>query len=670
MTLPARFKTVSAWMRDPLVLFAVTMAALALAGRLTRRPFWGIVHDNRLYAVQALRYNNPDVFNDDLFFRYGSQDSFTLFSPIYAWLIRLVGLDAATMALTAAGQLLWIVAAVALVRAILPRPYTWLALLLIATYGTVYGGNFVFSLAEGFATPRLFAEALSLAAIAAFLGTRHVLAAGLIILAALLHPLMAAPPAAALILMAAFRNGSWRAPLLLIAAGTAALIAFLAVVHLARLPFPPMIDPEWKFIAGTRSVQLLISKWSAVDWLSTVGDGLILVIACFAATPVIRQLLAITVALAASSILLSYVGFDLLDNLLLGQLQIWRTTWLLRALAPIAMTLIIYDICLRNTPQRRTLLGLCLVVCFVIAVAASAGIPSLGLPCALLLAVLFFEDRRKHDDQAFRRLVSAVCGFTGAVIAVAAILMLFKLYDADNRAQDPLLSNYAPLEIIPAFIPVGVLVLGFFIFLRRSASPVWAVVAAGILLYGAWNWDQREPWRRYMDSAPDINAELSRPVAPDEVVYWPGNIMGVWGALERKSYFAPIQGAGSIFNRETALEFLRLLKSARKFEVGSSWATQFLGVLAPAEEGTDISEKKVEKSDLAALCSEATPPDVVVISQKIDGVPSERWIPMTGQPYSAVVERRGDTKLFARRYAKEFYFYRCSDLPGVKPAAP
>jgi hypothetical protein len=588
------FRNFAARMQDPTILFAITMGALALAGRLTRRPFWGIVHDNRLYAVQALRYNNPDVFNGDLFFKYGSQDSFTLFSPIYGTLIRLMGLDGATKLLTASGQLLWVAGAVALVRAILPKPYTWLALLILATYAPVYGGNFVFSIAEGFATPRLFAEALSLGAIAAFVSGRQAVAVALIVIASVLHPLMAAPPAAILILMAVFRNRSWAAPVLVIAALTSALILFLAIVYFADLPFPPRIDAEWKFIAGTRSVQLLIGKWSAVDWLSTLADAVILLIACFTAAPIVRQLLAVSVAVAASSILLSYAGFDLLDNLLLGQLQIWRATWLLRVLAPIAMALIIHDICMRNTPQKKTLLGLCMAVCFVIAVAASAGIPSLGLPCAFLLAMLFFEDRRQHDDATFRRLVSAVCGITSALIVVATILMLFKLYGADNRAQDTLLATYTLWDILAPFLPVGILILGALFFFRRITSGLWSIVAAGILLLAIMNWDQRDAWRRYLDSAPDINAELKTPVAPQEVVYWPGNILGVWVGLGRQAYYAPHQGAGAIFNRETAIEFLRRLTTVRKFEVGTSWGTQFLGPLAPAEEGTDISDRKLE----------------------------------------------------------------------------
>jgi hypothetical protein len=66
-----------------------------------------------------------------------------------------------------------------------------------------------------------------------------------------------------------------------------------------------------------------------------------------------------------------------------------------------------------------------------------------------------------------------------------------------------------------------------------------------------------------------------------------------------------------------------------------------------------------------ALCAQPGRPDVVVLSQKIAGVPFEEWKPRTGQPYSAVVETQGDTKRFAQRIADTFYFYRCRDLPGA-----
>jgi len=49
---------------------------------LSTHRYFGIVHDGRLYTVQALRALDPARWTDDLYFRFGSQDAFTVFSAL------------------------------------------------------------------------------------------------------------------------------------------------------------------------------------------------------------------------------------------------------------------------------------------------------------------------------------------------------------------------------------------------------------------------------------------------------------------------------------------------------------------------------------------------------------------------------------------------------------
>ena len=67
----------------------------------------GLDHDAHLYALQALSRLNPAVYSNDIFFRFGSQDSYTIFTSIYASLINRVGLDAAASMLTLASTALY-----------------------------------------------------------------------------------------------------------------------------------------------------------------------------------------------------------------------------------------------------------------------------------------------------------------------------------------------------------------------------------------------------------------------------------------------------------------------------------------------------------------------------------------------------------------------------------
>jgi hypothetical protein len=83
--------------------------ALAAIWLLTHRYF-GIQHDGQFYAVQALARIDPAAYAHDIFFSFGSQDNYSLFSPIYAWLIGTTGLDRAAFVLLAGAHLAWALA--------------------------------------------------------------------------------------------------------------------------------------------------------------------------------------------------------------------------------------------------------------------------------------------------------------------------------------------------------------------------------------------------------------------------------------------------------------------------------------------------------------------------------------------------------------------------------
>src|SRR6185369_11969566 len=75
---------------------------------LTTRRYLGIIHDAQLYAAQALNFLYPARFSEDLYFRFGSQDQYTLYSHLYAPLIAGLGLSRAAMIAAVSGQALWL----------------------------------------------------------------------------------------------------------------------------------------------------------------------------------------------------------------------------------------------------------------------------------------------------------------------------------------------------------------------------------------------------------------------------------------------------------------------------------------------------------------------------------------------------------------------------------
>src|SRR5579875_1347035 len=175
----------------PRSLFCLLLAANAVA-----LPYRNFVHDANLYGVQVLNRVDPGRFHNDLFFRYGSQDKYSVFSQIAAPLVVWLGLPTTFFVLYLASIALFLFALQRFVRAILQEPIVaTLALLFVAVTEIPFGGLRVFHVNEPFLTPRLAANALVLLGLERLLAGRLVQAWGLVLIALPLHPLMAFPGA-------------------------------------------------------------------------------------------------------------------------------------------------------------------------------------------------------------------------------------------------------------------------------------------------------------------------------------------------------------------------------------------------------------------------------------------------------------------------------------------
>ncbi|HYJ34982.1 MAG TPA: hypothetical protein VEV64_02410, partial [Rhizomicrobium sp.] len=185
---------------------------------LATRHYFGVIQDARFYTLEALRGLHPHAFADDMYFTHGSQGSYSLFSHLYRPFLSWFGVGAAGMAFTLAGQLCWIYGLYRLARGWVGKRFLWLSLATAIVMPNAYA---FFGYGEDFATPRLFAEALTLLGLA-FLHTRPPLSFVLLGLAAALHPLMALPG-----LAVAFVYFALARPLLWIALPAGAATAWL-----------------------------------------------------------------------------------------------------------------------------------------------------------------------------------------------------------------------------------------------------------------------------------------------------------------------------------------------------------------------------------------------------------------------------------------------------------
>src|SRR5580692_10852026 len=132
---------------------------------LLMRGYHGLTGDAQIYAFQALARIHPQLASD-LYLQNTSQDQFTVFSPLYAWFIGLLGLETTARLLTIIFTIWFLAAAWSFVRTFVDRDSTWLAAAFLLVISGGYGGAGVFSFSEQILTARLPAEVLVVTSLA------------------------------------------------------------------------------------------------------------------------------------------------------------------------------------------------------------------------------------------------------------------------------------------------------------------------------------------------------------------------------------------------------------------------------------------------------------------------------------------------------------------------
>src|SRR4051812_20535272 len=129
----------------------------------------GVIHDAVLYSFQAMAHLSPELYSGDVYLRFGSQDRFTAFTPVYAALISWSNVETAAglAALIETSALLF--AAWLLARRLTSASLAVAGVALLLALPSDYGPRSVFHFLEFFVTPRVFAEAAGLGAIVAIL---------------------------------------------------------------------------------------------------------------------------------------------------------------------------------------------------------------------------------------------------------------------------------------------------------------------------------------------------------------------------------------------------------------------------------------------------------------------------------------------------------------------
>ena len=508
-------------------------------------PYAGIFHDANLYALQALARLHPDTVARDVFLRFGSQDRFTVFSPVYAAGIRLVGIDHAAAMLTLLSQLALIAGGWCLARAAMPAPHALLGVALLIAIPGDYGPDRIFTCIEPFLTPRMGAEACVLAGLAAAATRRKSWCLALLCAAAALHPVMAVAGLMLLLLYVVLPRPSWGAPFALLAGAWLVLAAYVFPAGaLGRL------DADWLALASQRSPYLFLSSWQLDDWSRAVVTLTTLI----AGSRILESRARLLCRAAAMTMIggwaLTWLACDTLHLTLFTQMQPWRWQWLATVTAALTLPLIVVGGWNRGTAGRTT--ALLLLSTWIFGVGEFALIA-----CVTALLSLGFARLRPRE---VRLVFRGSCAVLAMAVAwrIATNLEFTDVHYMD--AALPLWLRRAMSFAHDGFTPAALIgIAAWTLHGPRVAggSRVFAALAVAVicvLLPFTW-----PAWSRQEFPRPQLArfTAWQEIIAPDDDVFWAESPLSSWVLLNRPNYISGLQTSGMIFSRVSAMELQR-----------------------------------------------------------------------------------------------------------------
>ena len=516
--------------------------------------YLGIHHDAMLYTLQALVHAGTEGLANDVFLHFGSQDQYSIFGSLYALASRAVGLEPAAAILTLTSQLaVWLCAALLLRRISSDTMLTLAGLSVLIAIPGYYGADRIFSCIEPFLTPRMGAEALVLASLAAAFNARPRLACGLVALGTLIHPIMAAAGITALWF---FYVGiprpllGWAVP----GCGLLLLVILACVMPQGNLG---AFDPQWLALVRERSPYVFLASWTLDDWgraavpLATLGIG-----ARLLAEKHARLLCQITLYTAVAGLLLTLLACDGLRLVRLTQFQPWRWQWLAVAVAALTLPSIAAAGWSRGTVGRITV-GL-------LAAAWLFGSGEFALITALAAIASSSLSRYSSRDELRWLLYGALALAGGALLLrVASSFLFLEVHFADPKI--PLWIRESAALACDGALPVALVVLTLWLAglgaagRARSLPGVallgaLALTLALLLLPDTWRqWSaQRFPTSLVAQFAP-----WRALIPPGSQVFWSESPLETWVLLERPSYLSVSQTSGMLFSRTAAMELQR-----------------------------------------------------------------------------------------------------------------
>lgn len=528
--------------------FAAVLLLLFLV--LYLRPYHGIRHDAVLYLGQALVRLYPAQLSGDLFFAYGSQAEFTIFPQVMAWLLGYFNAAQVFKFLTLLSLGLFVLASIFLLSRLLAKEQVFFALCSVLLMPGVYGGDRVFTYAEPFFTGRSIAEPLILMVFAAWFGGYRILAAGMWILAVLIHPLQAFTAALVLWIAMLWQDKRWWHMLWL-------LVPVFWMAYVGVDPFNKLFlryDKDWLLWIMERTPQVFLTSWRLDDWGFWLTDVFLGWLILRDAQGRLKVFCRAAVAATCIALVLSLIFADGLNLVMPAGMQFWRTQWLLHWLVMSCVPLLLHRefVAERGFSPRWWLL----LAIIVFGVSAGKIAPS---PLAVLSMIPLYlawpRLKQKVSEQFWRWLgillpLVPLLGLSKYMLGVATLT-------ADSQGVRDVFRPEFVLFSYPLVVG-GVVAGGLWIWKYRPSSRViLCFLLIGMLTHAVMSWDRRNFWTRNIESSQYNEKIFGIELPATAQVFWDNELLAPWLILNRSSYYDRQQSAGLAFNRGTAAEAMR-----------------------------------------------------------------------------------------------------------------
>jgi hypothetical protein len=526
------------------------LATLLLATWSLSHRYKGLSQDGELYAFQAMARLNP-ALRADVYLMTNSQDEFTLFSPLYATLIRCLGLWNGSVALFAFCTFTFIGATWSLARSLWDETHAWLCAATCIVIVCGYGAYGVFTYSESYLTARSMAEAMVIVALTCHLRGLSRWSWTIAAVSMLVHPLMALPGLLLLICLSV--------PVLYAGFGALAgilatlIIALLAPRASSSLHFLTIITGPWLEMIWERSQYLFLQNWRLPDWEAHARPLLCLTISIMSAEQRrVRRLCIGGMLVGVTGLTVALISSNIGPVAILLQGQAWRWFWVTGSISVLMLA---------PTALRLWKEGGCGATCATLLVASWTFPPANG---TLFAAVaLGFWCLRQHLQPRERQLLQVSAYALIAAVLTRTFVEIWSLCTSsppDTAGQGIL---FECLRSVYSLQIPALLVFGLCLRWLRSGPNAYLTCAVLALLVTLCVFTMQGSFIRNYKSDTSTGMapyEWRAAIPPTSNVLVVPNMTGagfVWFTLQRPSYLTVNQSAGVVFSQQTAQEIRR-----------------------------------------------------------------------------------------------------------------